>query len=47
LAEVDDVRTSGVAVKDLKDEEVDRGHRIESRLPPGVLLLLACLLDGV
>ena len=47
LAEVDDVRTGGVAVKDLEDEQVDGGHGVEHSLPPGVFFLLACLLDGV
>jgi hypothetical protein len=44
---VDDVRTGGVAVKDLEEEEVDGGHGVEHAAAPGVGFLLACPLDGV
>jgi hypothetical protein len=46
-AEVDDVLTSGVAVKDLHQEEVDRRNRVEDALPPGVLLVVAGGFDRV
>ena len=44
-AEVDHVRTGGVAVKDLKDKQIDGRHRIEHPLAPRVFLLPTCLLD--
>ena len=42
-AEVDHVRTGGVAVKDLEDKQIDGRDRIEHPLAPRVFLLLACL----
>ena len=46
-AEVNGVLTGGVAVEDLKDEQVDRGDRVENPVAPGVLFLQACVPDGI
>lgn len=47
LAEVDGVLTGGVAVEDLKEEQVDSSHRVEEPVAPGVFFLITCLLDRV
>ena len=47
LTEVDGVMTGGITVKDLKDVQVHGGDRVEDPVAPGILLLLACLLDSL